>query len=117
MTGFDSTHHQEVIENDWLWATVEAVIVANRENLILGREALLLHLCGHLVLHHRGQGLLWWNDIAQFLQRYGKKLNWHLLFSYGQRGDFLQPLMEPVSLRTLLRLNRWEGLRRMAAVA
>lgn len=75
-TLFDSPYYQDRIAMDWFWNTAQPVSIAGVPTLMLGPEALLIHLCGHLALHHGASGLLWWHDIAEVLSTCRDELDW-----------------------------------------
>jgi Uncharacterised nucleotidyltransferase len=75
-TLFDSPYYQDRIPMDWFWSTAQPVSIAGVPTMMLGHEALLIHLCGHLALHHGASGLLWWHDIAEVLSTYRDGLDW-----------------------------------------
>jgi hypothetical protein len=72
----DSPHYQARIGMDWFWATAQPFAIADTPTSMLGPEALLMHLCGHLALHHRLKGLLWWHDIAEVIECYRGRIDW-----------------------------------------
>ncbi|MFH1084393.1 MAG: nucleotidyltransferase family protein [Chloroflexota bacterium] len=93
---FDSPHYQQRLAMDWFWDTAQRATVGGREALILGPEAQLVHLCGHLALHHEGQGWLWHHDIAELLARRGATLDWGLALEQAERGELV------VAMQTVL---------------
>jgi hypothetical protein len=74
--------------------------------LALGPEAQLIHLCGHLLLHHPGEShrWLWLHDIAEVLVAYRGVLEWDLVREHARRLRLEAPV------RTLLDLviERWQ---------
>ncbi len=88
----DSPHYQQKMDMGWFWDTVVPARFNDREGLVLGPEALLLHLCSHLMLHHRGEGLLWLNDIAEVLHRYQALLDWETIVAQAQAFDLVLSL-------------------------
>ena len=86
-TLFDSPYYQDHIAMDWFWDTAQPASIAEVPTLILGREALLIHLCGHLALHHAENGLLWWHDIVELLATCRDEIDWREVLertrSYG----------------------------------
>ena len=58
---FDSPYYQDRNAMDWFWDTAEPVLYRRSSST----EALLIHLCGHLALHHGTRGLLWGHDIVE----------------------------------------------------
>jgi hypothetical protein len=97
---FDAPHYQRVIDPEWLWQTAVPVTVAGQGAHILGPEAQILHLCGHLALHHEGQQafgnrtikLLWLADIAEVIHRYGDGIDWGRLLQKAQAFDLVLSL-------------------------
>ncbi len=89
---FDSPHYQHRLPMGWFWETAVEAQVGNTPVRILGPEAELLYLCGHLALHHRGQGLLWQHDLAALLAAGADTLDWDALLARGQAMELLLPL-------------------------
>jgi hypothetical protein len=50
---------------------------------VFARAAQLLHLAGHLELHHASASWLWLYDIAARLHKFGASLDWDFL----RRGE------------------------------
>lgn len=95
---FDSPHHQARLPEDWLWQTAQPAPAAGRRALILGNEAQLLHLCGHLALHHAGQSdLLWLHDVAELLQQTAQTLDWELVLAQAQACDLVLSLRQTLA--------------------
>src|SRR5690606_10977914 len=61
---FDSPYYQAWQPESALWATAAPLTVEGAPTRVLSTEMMLLHLCGHLALHHRNHGLLWQCDIV-----------------------------------------------------
>ena len=59
---FDSPFYQEGMATEWFWKS--RIESDDHGVTTLGTTAQILHLTGHLMLHHQGRGLLWWHDIA-----------------------------------------------------
>jgi hypothetical protein len=97
---FDSPYYQTRIAMDWFWDSARTASIAGVPSLVLGPEALTIHLCGHLALHHMATGLLWWHDIAAVLERYRDAMDWPVVLSridaYG-----LLPAVRPVLTRAV----------------
>lgn len=89
---FDSPYYQHRLPMEWFWETAVEAQVGNTSVRILGPEAELLYLCGHLALHHRGQGLLWQHDLAALLAAGADALDWDALLARGQAMELLLPL-------------------------
>lgn len=91
---FDSPYYQHTLALDWFWATATPLHIADVATRMLGPEAQLLHLCGHLLLHH-GSGaprLLWLHDIAEVLTVYRDTLDWDNLLRQAQALDLTLPV-------------------------
>ena len=89
---FDSPHYQDSLPMDWFWETAQPLHLDGVPSLMLGPEALLIHLCGHLALHHASAGLLWWNDIARSVEAYGERIDWDQLIERAQQFNLLLPV-------------------------
>lgn len=72
-------HDANGLGDAWFWETAQQFAGGPAGALALSPEACLIHLCAHLCLHHKGAGLLWWNDIAELLARSGADLNWQIV--------------------------------------
>ncbi|MBN1259933.1 MAG: nucleotidyltransferase family protein [Anaerolineae bacterium] len=95
---FDSPHYQQNLDMRWFWETARPAMVAGVPCRVLGPEAQLLHLAGHLLLHH-GQTafrLLWMQDIAEILVAYGATLDWDMAIEQAQRDDLVLSLQNVV---------------------
>jgi hypothetical protein len=97
----DSPHYQQKLQMDWFWQSAVPVQFTTVPGLVLGTEALLLHLCSHLMLHHRGTGLLWQHDIAEVLVQRRIRLNWETLLNKAQEYDLILPLQRILTQVTL----------------
>jgi hypothetical protein len=94
---FDSPHHQALIGMDWFWSTARPCRVGQSSAQVLCPEALLLHLCGHLWLHHRdGARMLWLHDIVEVITRYGGEIDWDVVQERARKYDLVLPLRETV---------------------
>lgn len=91
---FDSPYYQRRIAMDWFWETAQQASIGGVKARVLGAEALILHLCGHLALHHGAVGLLWWHDIAEVLACYGERIDWSELLSRTQQFGLLLALRQ-----------------------
>ncbi len=94
----DSPFHQRVVDMDWFWATALPLAFEDEETHMLGVEAQLLHLCAHLWLHHRGEGLLWLHDIAATIQRYQASIGWETLLMRAQDFQMVLPIQRTLPL-------------------
>jgi Uncharacterised nucleotidyltransferase len=89
---FDSPYHQARIAMDWFWQSTEPVSVGGVPAQMLGPEALLIHLCGHLALHHMASGLLWWYDIVAVLESDGARIDWAEVLARTQQYALVLPV-------------------------
>lgn len=78
----------------WFWERAEAVDFDGMPAYVLKPEAQLLHLCLHLWLHHGGEKLLWWIDVAELLQTSQAQINWREVLTYAQRAESVLPLQQ-----------------------
>ncbi len=105
---FDSPYYQHALSMDWFWQTALPARIRNVSTLVLGPEAQLLHLCGHLLLHHGGGGsrLLWLHDVAEVITFYGEQLDWDEVLAQAQACDLVLPVQQ-----ILTRVNEeWHAL-------
>ena len=89
---FDSPYYQERIAMDWFWQSARPAPIADVPALVLGPEALLIHLCGHLALHHMYTGLLWWYDVAEVLAAYREEIDWAAVLAHTRECGLLLPV-------------------------
>jgi hypothetical protein len=89
---FDSPYYQSRMAMDWFWDSADHLTLGDQPALVLGTEALLIHLCGHLALHHEGLGLLWWQDIVEVLHRRGDQIDWATLLRKTRELQLLPPV-------------------------
>ncbi|MGD2147174.1 MAG: nucleotidyltransferase family protein [Anaerolineae bacterium] len=91
-------YYQRSVSDEWLWSTARAVRVGDVSALALGPEALLLHLCGHLLHHYGGDGgpfrLLWIHDVVEFIQRHGCEVDWEMLIEQARDSDLVLALRQ-----------------------
>lgn len=89
---FDSPFYQQKLPEDLLWSSLEEVQIEGTRVNILTPELQILHLCGHLALHHQWQGLIWWHDVAILIEREVERLDWPRLISLAREIDLVIPL-------------------------
>lgn len=99
----DSPHHQQHVDATWFWNSAQTTLITGAQAQVLGPEAQLLHLCAHLQLHHRGEGLLWRHDVAALLQQQATTLDWPTVCERAQEFD----LVIPVQTIVLGVANQW----------
>lgn len=96
----DAPHYQARLPMDWFWATARSAILAGRSAQVLSPEALLLHLCAHLALHHGGSGLLWQHDIAELLAQPSEvtaPLDWSDIVARAIAWDLVLPVRDALT--------------------
>ncbi len=92
---FHSLYYQQQLSMDWFWQTACPAHSASNPMKVLGLEAQILHLCGHLALHHTYQAqLLWRNDLAELIFTYKDKIAWDLLIDKAQTFQLILPLRQ-----------------------
>jgi hypothetical protein len=111
-TLLNSPYYQERLPVEWFWETASPSLplmaakgagnevagagakskVAANDVRVLGPEALVLYLCAHLELHHKGEGLLWLNDVAEVLYHFRDQLDWDLILSKGPELELVLSL-------------------------
>ena len=110
----DSPFYQRELAMEWFWNSARVQPLGGFSAPTLGPEALLLHLCAHLMLHHQGTRLLWWNDIAQVLHVERRSLNWDEVFDRSRAYQLLLPMREALAAEWIAPIPP-EVLRRFAA--
>jgi len=82
---------------DWVWRT--ALPVADgpipSSAWVLGVEAQLLQLCGHIQLHHAAEGearQLWLHDVAEVIAHYRDSIDWDEMLARAQEYDLVLPM-------------------------
>jgi hypothetical protein len=84
---FDSPHYQRRIDPEWLWRTATPLQLGGEPVRGLAPDAMLLHLSGHLMLHHGGRGLLWWHDLSEVVSAFAGRLDWDQLLARAADYD------------------------------
>ena len=82
----------------WWWDTAAELRIGNAKAEMLGPEAQLLHLCTHLILGHRGAGLLWWQDAAEVVHRFAGCMDWRQLLARAAEARRVLPLKSVMPL-------------------
>jgi hypothetical protein len=88
---FDVPYYQRVLPMAWFWQTTLAIQIGNSPARVLGPEAQILHLCGHLVVQHGDAParLLWLHDVAEVLVHYRDQIDWEALLNRAQEFDLV----------------------------
>jgi hypothetical protein len=90
----NSPHYQHKLPMAWFWATATPVEVEGNTALALGPEALLLHLCAHLALHHDSTGARWLHDVAEIVYGFRDRLDWEEVLTRAQMWDLVLPVQQ-----------------------
>jgi hypothetical protein len=88
----DSPFYQQVLSEEWIWSTARPAVVAGKPTRVLGLEAQILHLCAHMLLHHREPSQLWLHDLAELLVRSEQQIDWEDLLARAQDVHLVLPL-------------------------
>lgn len=94
----DSPYYQRVLDMEWFWQTSVPAHIGQSATRFLGVEATLLHLCAHLVLHHRGNGLLWLHDVAALLHENQDRIDWETVVHQADAFGLTSALRSVLSL-------------------
>jgi len=86
------------------WINASAIKISATDALVLGYEDLLLHLCLHVNYHHsvKTSRLIWWYDIAKFLDHYQKELDWDYIIGIAKKYK-----VEVATCRMLRTISKW----------
>ncbi len=93
---FDLPYYQHILPLPWFWQTGLEVHIGDTRARVLGPEGQILHLCGHVVLHHshEGDGLLWQHDVAEVLVHYREQIDWDELLRRAQECRLVLPVKQ-----------------------
>lgn len=74
----DTSFCHRPVDLEGCWERSETVCIGGISTKVLAPEDLLIHLCMHLVFHHRFQlgAIRTFLDIRQMIRHYGKRLEW-----------------------------------------
>jgi hypothetical protein len=86
---FDSPHYQNRLAMDWFWQATQQVEISGAPAKVPGQGAHFLYLAGHLWLHHHGDGVLWWHDLAELAAR---TVDWDKVIGWAQVYELVLPL-------------------------
>jgi hypothetical protein len=96
---FNSPYLQNTLAADWLWNTARSLDFGEGRALVLGPEAQILHLCGHMWLHHHvHRKLLWLHDLAEVIHSYASEVDWKLLITKAQSYRVVIPLQKTLPI-------------------
>ncbi len=95
---FDSLYYQANLSLDWFWQSARTQAWQGFALPVPGPEAQLIHLCGHLALHHaQTPALLWLNDLAEVLEAGRESIQWDLLLRKAAELELVLPLQTYLS--------------------
>ncbi len=97
---FGPLYYRRVVDTEWFWETSLAVRVQGVPTRMLGPEAQLLHLCGH-ILHHSGLidvRLLRLFDVCAVIAANRDRMDWDVLLERAQRYHLVHPTQGILSL-------------------
>ncbi|MBI3783322.1 MAG: nucleotidyltransferase family protein [Deltaproteobacteria bacterium] len=91
---FDSPYYQSMISMDWFWESSREALVGGASTRVLGIEAEIIHLCGHLCLHHQGTERFWLHDIAEVVDANKDRINWAKLVERTRTFELILPVRD-----------------------
>lgn len=95
---FDSRYYQANLSLDWFWQSARVQAWQGFDIPVPGPEAQLIHLCGHLAMHHaQAPDLLWLNDLAEVLWACRAQIQWDLLLRKAAELELALPLQTYLS--------------------
>jgi len=71
------------------WVNAINTKIASTDTFVLGKEVFLMHLCLHLDDHYRTGlefNLIWYLDIAKFIERYRDDINWDYVIETSKKN-------------------------------
>jgi len=89
---FAPLYYQQAVPMDWFWQTALPVHIGDVSAWVLGPEAQVLHLCGHLLLHHGSEKrlrLLWLHDVAEVIAFYQEQIDWDQVLARARAYDLV----------------------------
>jgi hypothetical protein len=94
---FGPLYYQQAVPMDWFWQTALPVRIGDASAWMLGPEAQVLHLCGHMPLQHSGEGelrLLWLHDVAEVIAFYQEQIDWDQVLARARAYDLVLPVQQ-----------------------
>lgn len=88
----ESPSYDPRLDMSWFWQSTKSVMIDGHSALIFAPSAQLFHLCIHLWLHHHGEGMLRWFDIASLIRTHQPQIDWEQLLEQAQACHLLLPL-------------------------
>jgi hypothetical protein len=83
---------QSEAQSEWFWSTTMPIDATGTPARMLGPEAQVLYLAAHLMLNHRGRGLMWWQDVGEVVWTFRGRLDWRVLCERAQACNLVLPL-------------------------
>ena len=75
-----------------VWEDSRFIEIGGQKTRILSPEHCLMDLCLHLALHHGLSGLIWFVDIARFIEYYKNEINWNRFLENSLRYKIYKPI-------------------------
>lgn len=97
---FNSIYYQYKIPTSMLWNSTQTIMINQTPVLTLNPEMNIIHLCGHLSVHHSGKGWLWIHDLAEIIKHFEKNLDWKKLIELAEQFDLVLALKSNLSAVT-----------------
>ncbi len=96
---FDEPYYQDRVSIDWFWARARPASMAFAQAQRLDTTAMLLHLCGHLALHHpwaEHPRLRWQHDIAAIVALEGDSIETGELLDRARQWQLVGALRQTI---------------------
>lgn len=93
---FSPTYYYRRVPMPWFWETARPAQFGAASAWVLGPEALLLHLCAHILQHGGCERVRWLSlhDVAEVLAYYREQLDWERLLHKAQEYGLLLPVRQ-----------------------
>ena len=91
---FNAPHRPSTAQMNWFLGQRIAVEKDGWEVFTFSPLVQLLHLSGHLWLHHGGGDLLGLNDIYQVIRQNHERIDWEQVLATGEAFELLLPLQK-----------------------
>lgn len=87
---FISPHYQRLLPMEWFWQTALPLELEGVPARVLGPEAQVLYLCGHMMVQHAGEtSTRWLHDIAEVIVFYQEQIDWDTLLARAQACELV----------------------------
>jgi hypothetical protein len=95
LVAIQALYYKQQLSMHWFWQTTHKAYDGSQPLVVLGLEVQILHLCGHIALHHTHEPqLLWLYDLAELIITNNKKIDWDLLIDKVQTFQIILPLRQ-----------------------